>query len=307
LSHRVPFTIGPFEITPFLNDHSAFDAYSMIVRAGGRSLFYTGDIRGHGRKQGIFEELLRKPPTDIDVLLMEGTNIRPHADVETAPISETQVEDECMATFKATDGLCLVSFSAQNIDRLVTVYRAAKRSGRTTVVDLYAASIARATGNAHIPQPGAEWTDVRVYVPRWQRVKVKEAKDFDRVAQIKPYRIYEEDLAANPSKYVVMSGMASLPQFLRADCLEDSTFVWSLWTGYLKDVSGKKLVDFLAEHNIPMTIHHTSGHASIGDLQRLAKALNPKRVVPIHTFAGERYPEHFDHVEPKDDGAWWDV
>ena len=175
------------------------------------------------------------------------------------------------------------------------------------VVDLYAASIARATENPNIPQPGGEWTDVRVYVPRWQRVKVKEAKDFDRVARIKPYRIYEEALAADPSKYVVMSGMASLPQFLRAGCLDGSSFVWSLWTGYLKDGSGKQLVEFLAEHGIPMSVHHTSGHASIADLERPATALAPGRVVPIHTFASDRYPEHFEHVEAQPDGAWWNV
>ena len=62
LDHRTPLDIGPFRVTPFLNDHSAFDAYSLLVEAEGKRLFYTGDIRGHGRKAAIFEELLRKPP-----------------------------------------------------------------------------------------------------------------------------------------------------------------------------------------------------------------------------------------------------
>ena len=75
LEHREPFTLGPFRITPYLNDHSVFDAYSLLVEAGGKSLFYTGDIRGHGRKSGIFEQLLRHPPEGVDVLLMEGTKI----------------------------------------------------------------------------------------------------------------------------------------------------------------------------------------------------------------------------------------
>jgi len=30
---------------------------------------------------------------------------------------------------------------------------------------------------------------------------------------------------------------------------------------------------------------HTSGHADIADLKRLVKALSPKRLVPIHSFA----------------------
>ncbi len=78
LSHRAPFTVGPFTITPFLNDHSAFDAYSLLVEADGERLFYTGDIRGHGRKAALFEELLARAPGAIDVMLMEGTHVREH-------------------------------------------------------------------------------------------------------------------------------------------------------------------------------------------------------------------------------------
>lgn len=66
---RVPFDIGPFRITPFLNDHSAFDAYSLAVKAGGKLLFYSGDFRAHGRKGGAFERLLAQGPKGADVFL----------------------------------------------------------------------------------------------------------------------------------------------------------------------------------------------------------------------------------------------
>jgi ribonuclease J len=42
LAHRQPIQIGPFRVTPYLNDHSAFDAYSVLVEAGGSRLFYSG-------------------------------------------------------------------------------------------------------------------------------------------------------------------------------------------------------------------------------------------------------------------------
>ena len=48
--------------------------------------------------------------------------------------------------------MVLTAYSAQNIDRLVTLFRAAKRTGRTLVLDLYAATIAVATGRDTIPQ-----------------------------------------------------------------------------------------------------------------------------------------------------------
>ena len=48
-----------------------------------------------------------------------------------------------MNTFRDTGGLVATFSSAQNIDRLVTVYRAARRAGRTLVVDLYTATVSR--------------------------------------------------------------------------------------------------------------------------------------------------------------------
>ena len=77
LHDRVPFTLGPFTITPYLADHSAYDAFSLLIEAGGRSLFYTGDIRGHGRKASAFERLLADPPRPVHAILMEGTSF-PH-------------------------------------------------------------------------------------------------------------------------------------------------------------------------------------------------------------------------------------
>ena len=92
-----------------------------------------------------------------------------------------------------------------------------------------------------------------------------------------------------------------------AGCLEGAAAIWSLWHGYLVEPSGQRLVSFLNAHGIPIIELHTSGHASIGDLQRLATALHPDRVVPIHTFAAGRYHELFDRVTEEKDGAWWKV
>ena len=45
-----PFAIGPFTVTPILTDHSAFDAYMLLIEAAGKRILYTGDFRRHGRK-----------------------------------------------------------------------------------------------------------------------------------------------------------------------------------------------------------------------------------------------------------------
>jgi ribonuclease J len=146
LTDRVPHWIGSFMVTPYLVDHSAFDAYSLLVEADGHSLFYTGDIRGHGRKRRLFERLIEDPPKPIDVLLCEGTHIRRSGDdADAVPRSEADVELSMAQHMKDTPGAVCVISSAQNIDRLVSVYRACKRSGRTLVTDLYTASVVHET------------------------------------------------------------------------------------------------------------------------------------------------------------------
>jgi ribonuclease J len=129
LADQVPLHIGPFTITPFLVDHSAYDAYAMLIEAGGRRLFYSGDIRAHGRKAALFERLVSHPPRPIHAMLMEGSSLgrlRPDQHFPT----EKEIEQRLMDAFRAP-GFVGVCASAQNIDRMVSIYRACKQTDRT--------------------------------------------------------------------------------------------------------------------------------------------------------------------------------
>jgi len=151
LSDRVPLQIGAFTVTPFLVDHSGFDSYSLLIEAGGRRLFYSGDFRGHGRKASLFKRLLDQPPLPINALLCEGTHIRREQTTDEVPRSELDVELSLAKIMSETTGAAYVVSSAQNIDRLVTVYRASKRARRTLVTDLYTATLSHAIGRPTIP------------------------------------------------------------------------------------------------------------------------------------------------------------
>ena len=82
----------------------------------------------------------------------------------------------------------------------------------------------------------------------------------------------------------------------RAKALTGARVIWSQWEGYLKEGSGAQLKADCEARGIPFEIIHTSGHASIADLKRLAAAVRPKALVPIHTFEAERFPELFENV-----------
>ena len=309
LEHREPVQLGPFTITPYLNDHSAFDAYSLLVDAGGERLFYTGDIRGHGRKAGIFHQLLDDPPTDVDVLLMEGTNLQPGKPPKPV-LTESEVEEAMVTTFSETEGMALVVTSAQNIDRLVTIYRAAKRTGRRLVMDPYSADIARATARETIPRPHPDWPAIHTYMPTWQSRRIKDAEAFERlegVDGINTYRLFPEHLAASRSDFVLLFSVSDGPKLAAAGALQGAICVYSLWSGYLDEPSCQTLRAFLDMHGISLVHHHTSGHASVEHLRQLADAIDAPQVVPIHTFGGEDYHDISTNAVARPDGLWWDV
>ena len=54
------------------------------------------------------------------------------------------LEQEIAQSLSKTRGLALAYFSAQNIDRFVTFFRASKKSGRAFVIDVYLAQILHA-------------------------------------------------------------------------------------------------------------------------------------------------------------------
>ena len=304
LEDRKPIAIGPFAVTPYLVDHSAFDAYALLVEANGRRLLYSGDIRAHGRKGALFERLIKHPPQGVNAMMMEGSALGRLGEADHFP-TETEIEERMVGCFKNAKGFVAVCASAQNIDRMVTIYRACKRSNRTLLLDLYAVEILKATGGPNIPQ--AHWPNIKVFVPEYQRRQIARNKRFDLIDPHKAHRIYPEQLSSISTKSVMLFRPAMMPDVDRAGLWDDCKAVWSQWDGYLKDGPGKQLKQAFADRSVDLEIVHTSGHASIVDLKRLATAINPSALIPIHTFAGDDFAKYFANVTRRSDGQWWEV
>lgn len=299
-----PLSIGPFTITPYLNDHSAYDAYSLLISADGQRLFYSGDFRGHGRKAALFERFLKRPPSDVDVLLMEGTTIGrsgPEAKFKT----EQELEQCFLEHIDDSKGMVLVWTSGQNIDRLVTVFKACKKSRRTLILDIYTAEILRATENPKLPQ--ATWDGIKVFLPESQKRQIKRKQLFSITRQYERPRIYPEELSEAASKAVMLFRPSMMSDMDKAGCLQEARLIYSLWPGYLKREELRSFHEWLDGRDIPLVHCHTSGHASTQDLQRFAKAIAPKMLVPIHSFETKRFKEYFDNIVMKKDGQWWEV
>jgi ribonuclease J len=298
-----PLQIGQFATTPHLVDHSGFDAYALEIEAGGRRLFYSGDLRAHGRKGKLFELMLKNPPKNIDLMLMEGSSLGRLADDERFP-TEEGLKRIFIGRFKTTPGMVLVACSAQNIDRVVTIYRAAKQTGRTLIVDAYAAEVLKATGYESIPKPVRGWSNVAVFIAQAQRVHLVRKNIAPIVDGYRGFRLWPEQLAEHAPRSAMLFRPWMLRDLERAKALTGARIIWSQWEGYLKEGSGAQLKADCETRGIPFEIIHTSGHANVADLKRLAAAVAPEALVPIHTFEAKRFPELFSNVTLVDDSEW---
>jgi ribonuclease J len=295
----VPVTIGAFTVTPFLTDHSAFDAYMLQIDVAGKRIFYTGDFRLHGRKGALVERLMASPPANIDALLMEGTNLGS----DKPCMAEADLETSFVELFRQTAGRVFVNWSAQNIDRTVTLYRACLKTQRTLVVDLYTADVLETLAKfGKIPQP--DWNGMRVLITSGLSKRYKQTGRAEFVDRMAKNGIGVSNLHASKKQWVVMTRSALMRDFQRKGIVIDAedAWSWSNWRGYLAEPQGAALQAWFDDGGATANHIHTSGHASTADLKAFSTALNPKTLVPIHGLGWDEGHPGFPAISRLGDG-----
>ena len=295
-SRSGPFDIGPFKVTPLLTDHSAFDAYMLLVESEEKRVLYTGDFRRHGRKSALVDAMMARPPRDIDVLVTEGTNLGTDKPVR----SETDLETDFTDLLAQTPGRLFVSWSGQNIDRTVTLYRAAKRTGRTLVIDLYTADVLdRIAAGTRLPCAGFPNLKVVITGSLAANYRARGREDF--VARMARDGVAARDI---PKDAILMLRRALVRDYERNGIVpgDGDAFNFSMWRGYLDTPYYAEPMEWCRSRGANIAYIHTSGHASPKDLRAFAAVVAPKVVVPVHGANWDREAEGFANVRRLADG-----
>ena len=114
------FQVGDTKIKPYLMDHSAFDAAAFEITAENKTIIYTGDFRGHGRKAICLDRFINKVSKQADILLTEGTML---GRKDEKVLTENELENQIIDLVKNNNGPILLQSSSQNIDRIVSFYQ----------------------------------------------------------------------------------------------------------------------------------------------------------------------------------------
>jgi len=306
------FEIGDFKITPYLVDHSATDAYAFLIEADNKKVLYSGDFRANGRKSKLFANMIDdKKLKNIDVLLMEGTMLQ--RSNEDFP-DEQSVEDKIFKTVKDNDLISFMIGSSQNIDSIVSAYRACKKANKTFVVDIYTAWILEKMQIASSNIPNMNWDNVKVikkFGGSYYK-KLRDNKDYFNIFTPEIFNniIEIDEIKSNPQNYFLKISPWHIEKVLNYIESDNSNIIYSQWKGYLKeefsDIDTVKLFENLQNKN-NWVYAHTSGHADLKTLKIFASSLHPKKLIPIHTEYKKDFAEHFDNVMILEDNESFDI
>ncbi|MDR1125596.1 MAG: MBL fold metallo-hydrolase [Deltaproteobacteria bacterium] len=302
--------IGPFKITPRLIDHSSFDAYALQIDVDGKTILYSGDFRAHGRKAKLTFDLMDTPPQHVDALIMEGTNLPKPDSILKATRSEGDLQEQFISLFRESRGRVFVSWASTNIDRTVTLYKACQKSGRVLVPDLYCMLVLKLL-KPYGRLPQAEWKSrhLRAVVTNKMSYLMERIGESDFVEYLKKHQsaMSARALAENPEKWVIMARSSLLEDYAAKGIIpvEEDTWVWSMWQGYLEEASSKPLHDFFAPCRKKYI--HSSGHASADVLRKFADAMKPKLLLPVHGAAWKEHQGAFSQLRPMANGQWIDL
>ncbi len=292
IKHKKQFSIGDFTIAPFVVDHSAFDALAFLIEAEGKRLFYSGDFRAHGRKAALFKQLIEKPPQNIDCLLMEGSVLgREDAQYKT----EIEVEKRLEEILGERKNITFIFASSQNIDRIVSAYKACLRTGSIFVIDIYTAFILDKLRKVSKRIPQFNWKNMRVKFLKTHAEALVRAGYRDLLYVYNKRKIDIFEISRNKNKILMLARDNSVFPIILKEIKDvgGATIAYSMWDGYLSE----EFKLFCKGKGFAIEYIHTSGHAKLDDLKTFASAINPRTLVPIHTFEAEGYPSIFKNVK----------
>jgi len=275
-----PVKIGALTVKALPVDHSAPESFAYQIYVGKKRILYTGDLRAHGKCGYLTKKLAKSPRPDY--LLLEGTTLS-----RAAKRAETEEElQHRLEKIFAGPRLPVIYFSAQNLDRFVSVYKAARALKKTLVLDPYSCFVLEQF--AHLGKiPQWDWPYIRVYFATNSLTRHLGAHLFT----YKRKKITLAQILAEPSNYIIKDNF-----WVRRKLLEHTQnlrLIHSAWEGYLQEEDNTFRQD-AAAYRLPLVTLHTSGHGDKATLRALVDTLAPRVLIPIHTARAADYERIFN-------------
>lgn len=244
-------TLGEFKVTILPIDHDCYGSSGFIFEVAGKKIVFSGDIRFHGNTDSTLDFI--DEAKGADILLVEGVSnsfkdddYEIKASLELKGSSEKDVPVE-LAKVLETGKVVAFDYYRTNVDRGEAILRTAEQAGREVILTEMQASILK---------------DVIGYESR----TIEELEDFNDTSLLINLDYKQFD------KYVDKLPAGSLYVHLNSEPLGDFD---SRWEDFIQQ---------LEVRDIELVQIHCSGHGESEHVQYFIDNINPKLLMPVHSF-----------------------
>ena len=269
LAYEQPLTIGDLTVTGFHSDHDEPGVMALLVDDGSRRYAHSGDVRLNGpHAERVHAWAKRFNQEKLSLFMLEGTSFSfdtaapvEDQDHPSIPLTEMSLQKQFQTVLAESPTLVVINPYIRNYERLSSFQASAHTAGRQLVWE---------------PDDAAVLTTMTDQKPD----------------AILGQTISLTDIARDPQHYVLQNSFDHLE---RLTDMPITTYIHSNGEPLGDyDPQFAQLKDWLEAHHIPLQFMNASGHASREDLITLAKEVNPRTIVPWHSFHPEREAEALD-------------
>ena len=109
--------------------------------------------------------------------------------------TEENIENEIIEKEKNKIGINLIMLGSQNIDRIVSIYKATSKMKKILVVDIYTANIlATLSKYAKIPYPSSDFKNIKVIFTQKLCRKLELEGKKDNILKFSKFKITKEEI-----------------------------------------------------------------------------------------------------------------
>jgi ribonuclease J len=274
-------TVDNLEIEPFHVDHSVPGAYGFLIHTSNGTVVYTGDFRDHGAKpemtRDFVENAEKAEPTAI---ITEATNM-----TGASVSSETEVESKLNSIVAEADGVVLAEFAYSDVDRVNSFFHIAKKNQRCLAVSLkqaYLLDALRKDKGLSVPALADEGILIfRKSKKRFDKWENQLIERYDK--QNKIFDVFE--VSKQQCKVILAVSFYDFEELVPLQPAAGSCYILSASEPFNEEmeIDYERLSNWLRHYGLPQYHVHVSGHIMPLRLKKALKAINAKRIFPVHT------------------------
>ena len=273
--------VGSLTVQPFHVDHSVPGAYGFVIDTSSGSVVYTGDFRDHGAKPEMTRDFVENAgKSEPAAVITEATNM-----TGATVSSEREVEGKLQSIVSHAEGVVLAEFAYSDVDRLNSFYHIAKKNNRCLAVSLKQAYLLNALRkDPRLTVPDLNEDGILVFRKSKKRFDKWENELMEQYAgKNKVFDVFEA--SKQQCKMVLALSFYDFEELVALQPAAGSCYILSASEPFNEEmeIDYEKLLNWLKHYGLPQYHVHVSGHMMPLQLKAALRAMNGKRVFPVHT------------------------